>query len=359
MRPAAAALLLPALACAAGAARPPLAPEAAHAGPSRCLLLAPFENASDAPHAGEAATAAVRAALDPARTAALADDDLRALFRDTPLELPEGVSPSLALELAELTGADAAVYGAVEGRSRDAAAPALLVSLRVVAAGGRDLLVAETVPVRPGAGEAPEDAIRRALAAARPALARLGDASGRRCFDPARLGALRGVAMAEVRRQPAPAPAAAVVVPVAAPAPPAAPGPAAEPAGTRTPRQAEWARRLAAGERFVLEDAAFAGRTADLQRDGGLADLVVALAAVPGVAVRVEAFVDATADAVADQRLTQAMADAATGRLRELGVAAARLTGVGYGGERPLLPNFTVRGRTANRRLEIVGHAGP
>ncbi|MFY3743138.1 OmpA family protein [Anaeromyxobacter sp. Red801] len=357
MRPAAAALLLPALACAAGA-RPPFAPDAADAGPSRCLLVAPFENASDAPHAGEAATAAVRAALDPGRTAALADDDLRALFRDTPLELPEGVSPSLALELAELTGADAAVYGAVEGRSRDAASPTLLVSLRVVAAGGRELLVAETVPVRPGAGEAPEDAIRRALASARPALARLGDASGRRCFDPARLGALRGVAMAEVRRQPAPA-APAAVIPVAAPAPAAAPGPAAEPAGTRTPRQAEWARRLAAGERFVLEDAAFAGRTAELQRDGGLADLVLALAAVPGVAVRVEAFVDATADAVADQRLTQAMADAATERLRELGVAEARLSGVGYGGERPLLPNFTVRGRTANRRLEIVGHAGP
>ncbi|ACG75329.1 OmpA/MotB domain protein [Anaeromyxobacter sp. K] len=357
MRPAAAALLLPALACAAGA-RPPSALDAADAGPSRCLLVAPFENASDAPHAGEAATAAVRAALDPARTAALADDDLRALFRETPLELPEGVSPSLALELAELTGADAAVYGAVEGRSRDAAAPALLVSLRVVAAGRRELLVAETVPVRPGAGEAPEDAIRRALAATRPALARLGDASGRRCFDPARLGALRGVAMAEVRRQPAPAPAA-VVVPVAAPAMPAASAPAAEPAGTRTPRQADWARRLAAGERFVLEDAAFAGRTAELQRDGGLADLVLALAAAPGVAVRVEAFVDATPDAQADQRLSQAMADAAIGRLRELGVAERRLSGVGYGGERPLLPNFTVRGRTANRRLEIVGHAEP
>lgn len=357
MRPAAAALLLPALACAA-AARPPSTPGDADAGPSRCLLVAPFENASDAPHAGEAATAAVRGALDPARTEALADDDLRALFRDTPLELPEGVSPSLALELAELTGADAAIYGAVEGRSRDAAAPALLVSLRVVAAGGRELRVAETVPVHPGAGEAPEDAIRRALAAARPALARLGNASGRRCFDPARLGALRGVALAEVRRQPAPAPAA-VVVPAAAPAAIPAPAPAAEPAGTRTPRQAEWARRLAAGERFVLEDATFAGRTAELQRDGGLADLVLALAAVPGVAVRVEAFVDATSDAQADRRLSQAMADAATERLRELGVAGARLSGVGYGGERPLLPNFTVRGRTANRRLEIMGHAGP
>lgn len=350
MRPAAAALLLTAVACAGPAVRP--AAEAGHeAGPSRCLLVAPFENATDAPHAGEAATAAVRAALDPARTEALAEDDLRALFRETPLELPEGVSPSLALELAELTGADAAVYGAVEGRSRDAAAPALLVSVRAVAAGRRDLLVAETVPVRPGAGEAPEDAIRRALAAARQALARLGGDLPRRCFDPARLGALRGVAMAEWRR---PAPTAAAPAPV----PAALPAAAAEPSALRTPRQGDWARQLAAGERFVLEDAAFAGRTAELQRDGGLADLALALAAVPGVAARVEAFVDATSDPRADQQLSEAMAATAVARLRELGVAAERLSGVGQGGGSPLLPNFTVRGRTANRRLEIVGYAG-
>jgi outer membrane protein OmpA-like peptidoglycan-associated protein len=158
----------------------------------------------------------------------------------------------------------------------------------------------------------------------------------------------------------APAPAAAPVVPGSPPArattaPPAARRPQAPPAPTsRTPRQTEWARRLASAERFVVEDVAFAGRTADLERDLGLADLAVALFAEPSVSIRVEGFVDATSDPGADRTLSAAMAQAAAKELAELGIPRHRVTAAGRGGESPRLPNFTARGRGANRRLEAV-----
>jgi outer membrane protein OmpA-like peptidoglycan-associated protein len=175
-------------------------------------------------------------------------------------------------------------------------------------------------------------------------LVRLGDPTRKRCFDPERTKALRKFAAAESK----PAPAAKPVV-----TPAVAKGSGARPQ-PRTPRQAEWARRLAAGERVVVEDVAFNGRTASLQRDGGLADLAIALAASEDAKIRLEAFVDATSDRGSDARLSTAMARAAGERLAQLGVERERLSWTGRGGESPLLPNFTARGRAANRRVEVV-----
>jgi outer membrane protein OmpA-like peptidoglycan-associated protein len=339
----------------------------------RCLVVAPFENASDAPLAADAATGALLGGIDPARTRVFPVPELRALFRDTPLELPEGVPPSLALELAQLLDADAALYGAVEGRTRDGAGDAL-VTLRIALAGGRDLLFADAVPVRPAPGEAVESAVRRAVTeAARPVLARLGAPGPSDCFSRERTEKLRALALADARATvaaaEAPAPQAPPVV-SAAPAPEPAPekltaAPAPRPRSerpasaaptptTRSPRQAEWAKRLATGGRLLVEDATFDGRSPALARDGGLADLAVALLSVPGVRLRIEAFVDATSAPDADLKLSAEMAEAAVQRLAELGVVRGRLTFTGRGGESPVLPNFTARGRAANRRIEAV-----
>jgi outer membrane protein OmpA-like peptidoglycan-associated protein len=315
----------------------------------RCLLVAPFENASDAPAASDAATAALLSAIDPARTRVFPVAELRAVFKDTALELPRGIAPSLALELAELVGADAALHGAVEGRAggRD---PDLVVSVRLALTGDRHLLFARTASIRAAPGETTEAAVRRTMAElARPMIARLGYPGRKRCFDPERTQALRKFALSQSK-----APPTGRVAP--APAPTAQASPAASPARaqTRTPRQAEWSRRIAAGERIMIEDATFAGRTAQLQRDGGLADLAIALAAAPDAKVRLEAFVDAT-EPGADRKLSAAMAQAAGERLVQLGVERARISWSGRGGESPLLPNFTVRGRAANRRIEAEG----
>jgi outer membrane protein OmpA-like peptidoglycan-associated protein len=375
-------------------------------GAVRCLVLAPFENASDTALAADAATDGLLASIDPARARVFPVPELRTLFRDTPLELPVGISPSLALELAELLGADAALYGAVEGRGGgDPSGGELLVTVRLALSGNRRLLFAGTAPVKAAPGERSDEAVRRTtMELAAPALSRIGDPGRKHCFEADRTRALRELALAEAKDAapgpaksstaaavaavpaavPTPVPAAAAgpaavaaateaatvpasgadaakavppAVSVAAPAP--APAPAAAPPRPqpRTPRQAAWARTLGDGGRLLVEDLAFEGRTATLVRDAGLADLAAALASTPDARVRVEAFVDSTSDREADARLSVAMAQAATDRLVRLGVDPARVTASGRGSDRPLLPNFTARGRAANRRVEVT--SGP
>jgi outer membrane protein OmpA-like peptidoglycan-associated protein len=362
MRIAAFAALALALGCAANRAEVAAAPQGPERGSIlrvpelvrvRCLLVAPFENASDAPLAAEAATAALVSAVDPARTRVFPVADLRALFKDTALELPQGISPSLAMELAELVGADAAVWGSVEGRSHDPSAE-LLVTLRMGLVGDRRLLFAETGSVKTAAGERPDAAVQQAaLDLARPMLVQLGDPGKKRCFDAERTRTVRRLALAQEHAPRRSATAAAD--PASRGARAAAPAaPSKEP---RTPRQAEWAKRLGDGGRILVEDVAFAGRTPSLEREAGLGDLAVALLARPGVSVRLEGFVDATPDRGGDQKLSAAMAQAAGRRLVELGVPQQQLSWVGRGGESPVLPNFTARGRAANRRIEAVAAA--
>jgi outer membrane protein OmpA-like peptidoglycan-associated protein len=105
----------------------------------------------------------------------------------------------------------------------------------------------------------------------------------------------------------------------------------------------------------VVEDVAFKGRSATLEGEAGLTDLAAAVLATQGLKVRIEGFVDATSDPGGDARLSMSMAQAAGQRLIDLGVPRGRVTWAGRGGESPLLPNFTARGRAANRRLEAVG----
>jgi len=338
------------LALAAACAGPRPAPNEAAAGlgllrPAelarvRCLLLAPIESATDAPLAAEAATRALEGSVDPARTQVLPVAELRALLAGTPLELAEGVSGGTALELAELLGADGALYGAVEGRSRGRD-PGLSVTLRLMLVPSRELVFAGSAFITPAPAEPLEAAVRRSVVdLARGALDRLGSAGGAGCFDADRREALHAAAVA-LRAVPAPA------------LPPAGERPRAGAAGEpRTARQRDMARRLAAQGKLVLEEVAFAGRSAELARDGGLADLAVVLADSPALTVRLSGYVDASGDPAADARLSLAMAQSAARRLVELGIEAGRVGVAGRGGEGPLVPNFTSRGRAANRRIE-------
>jgi outer membrane protein OmpA-like peptidoglycan-associated protein len=395
-----------ALACAGerGAAPGPVAAgdaavlKAAELARVRCLVVAPFENGSDAPLASETATSSLVSGLDAARVRVFPIQELRWLFRDTPLDLPAGIarrSRSSSARCSRRTRCCTARWKASprRGRARAGREHPPVPRPRAPPLFARTVLVA-------GAGERTDSAVRRAvLAAARPALSRLGD-DGEALLRSDRTRSLRKLALAQadakggacaprhcaLRRvppapavspasAPPPAPAAAPPPPVqaasTASAPPAPPPPAAaapiaarpspaspslQPARAivRTPRQTEWMKRLRAAERFVLEDVAFAGRSDDLQRDVGLADLAVALLAEPSVSVRLEAFVDATPDPAADRKLSTAMAQAAAKELAELGVPRQRVTAVGHGGESPRLPNFTARGRSANRRIEAV-----
>lgn len=322
----------------------------------RCLIVAPFENASNSPLVAEAATGAVLSGLSASGTRVFPVKELRALFRDTPVELPEGVPPGLAMELAQLVGADAAIYGTVEGTS-GRTDPGLVVSVRLALSPQRELLYATTFAVAPRRGETAESAVRRTLSeTTHGMIVRLGNSRGGSCFDRHRLDSLRSLALAEGAQKP-PAPA-----PPPPPAPAPGPAPVPDPARTPTPhtstltvRQREFAQRLARREQFIVDDIAFQGRTAQLQRDSGLADLAFALVTTPEARVRIEGHVDTTNDPLEDARLSTAMAQAAADRLADLGVPRDRIQVEGRGSDSPRLPNFTVRGRSANRRIEAVG----
>jgi outer membrane protein OmpA-like peptidoglycan-associated protein len=345
-------LAVAALACAGERAASPAPPSGAEPtvlrtaelARVRCLLVAPFENGSDAPGAGEAATATVVSGIEMVQARVYPLAELRAAFRGTPVELPAAIGPAIARELASIAGTDAVLTGAVAGRTRDAS-PELLVTMRLVLADNNEVVFAQSALVRPRPDERIEDAVRReVLEAARPLLGRLGDGTQRRCFDPERTQVLRRVALAQAKAEAAPPPAP----------PPPPPPQAGPPPRVRTPRQQEWSRRLAAGERILVEDVAFAGRTSELQRDAGLADLAIAFASVRDGSLWLDGFVDATSDATGDQRLSHAMAQIAADRVAAFGIPRSRLAWAGRGGSSPLLPNFTLRGRAANRRIEAV-----
>lgn len=401
---------------------------AIHLARVRCLLVAPFENASDDPLAAEAATGTWVSGIDPNRTSVYPIGELRAVFKDTSLELPEGVSPSLALELAELIGADAALYGAVEGRSRGPDA-ALTLTLRLAATGARDLLFARVVELIPRPDEPVADQVRRALLeASAPMLQRLGVPGRKACFDRQRTDRLRLMAIAGEQRTLHP-PAVPVTSAVPSPPPPSTPiapiasGPSAVPSlppppeppqvaeiGTveilapfpKTPRstlpvkeesaadlpegegprketkvaavqgpppvddaapparrsltvrQADLLTKLQRGARILVGDVAFEARSARIERDAGLRDVAALMAVATGLKLRIEGFVDASNDPDGDLRLSMEMARACGKRLIELGVARDQITWAGRGGESPILPNFTARGRMANRRIELA-----
>jgi outer membrane protein OmpA-like peptidoglycan-associated protein len=360
---------------------------AVHLARVRCLVIAPFENASDDALAAEAAAGALVSAVDQNRTRVYPIEELRSLFERTSLELPQGVSPSLALELGEIIGADAVLYGAVEGRSRGAEAE-LMVTMRLAATGARDVLFAREVAIAQASAEPLADAVHRAVReAAAPMLERLGVPGRKICFDRQRTDRLKLLAAAAERAAPLapvtaplPLPPPPISAPQPAPAPGAmpaalaaaaagvavAPAPAAEerggaakaasgaPTAALTARQTDWASTLATRERLLVADVAFAGRSPRLERDGGLADLAAVLAASPSLRIRLEGFVDASKDAEDDRRVSTEMACAVSRRLHELGVARERMTCVGRGREDPILPNFTYRGRAANRRVEAI-----
>jgi hypothetical protein len=115
-----------------------------------------------------------------------------------------------------------------------------------------------------------------------------------------------------------------------------------------------WMERLYPGGRFVVTGVTFEGRGGSLVAADGLSDLAAALREVPGVRVRVEAFVDASDDPGGDTRVSEGMAREVADRLAALGVPRARISWAGRGGESPILPNSSARARETNRRIEVV-----
>ena len=84
-----------------------------------------------------------------------------------------------------------------------------------------------------------------------------------------------------------------------------------------------------------------------------LTEIVAALQQRPLVKVRIEGHTDARGSIAINTKLSRARADAVRAWLTNAGVAATRLTAVGYGPSQPIADNRTASGREENRRVEF------
>lgn len=149
---------------------------------------------------------------------------------------------------------------------------------------------------------------------------------------------------------PPPAPAPAPVV-----APPPAPAPVAVPAPAPAPKPADTFRTQIIEKPVRLEGANFATGSSRLLAGAGskLDEVVDAAQRYPEIDLTVTGYTDSIGNAQANERLSQARADAVKTYLVGKGVAASRITTSGRGAAEPIADNATAEGRAKNRRVEI------
>ena len=85
-----------------------------------------------------------------------------------------------------------------------------------------------------------------------------------------------------------------------------------------------------------------------------IAKLATILRANPTVRVRIEGDTDSQGSAASNLTLSKARATSVYQALRALGIAADRMTVIGYGESRPKVPNTSAANRAINRRVDIV-----
>lgn len=73
----------------------------------------------------------------------------------------------------------------------------------------------------------------------------------------------------------------------------------------------------------------------------------------PGVRLEIQGHADSRASDAYNQRLSERRANAVKAYFESKGIAASRLTAVGFGESKPVAPNTTPEGMTQNRRVEL------
>lgn len=111
------------------------------------------------------------------------------------------------------------------------------------------------------------------------------------------------------------------------------------------------AQRLAAAGNVTFETS-----SADITESGfEILDRIAAiLAEAPSLPVEVHGHTDSDGDSTVNQRLSQERAQAVVDALVVRGIAAERLTPIGFGESDPIEPNITAEGRAKNRRIEFA-----
>ena len=108
-------------------------------------------------------------------------------------------------------------------------------------------------------------------------------------------------------------------------------------------------------ERIVLRGVNFDFDKSKIRPDAAviLDEVVSILSGKPGVQVRVAGHTDHTGPDAYNQGLSERRAASVVKYLTEHGIAASRLSSVGYGESNPIATNETREGRALNRRVEL------
>ena len=107
---------------------------------------------------------------------------------------------------------------------------------------------------------------------------------------------------------------------------------------------------------LILEGVNFATGKAELTPESEtiLDGVAESLVANDSIRVQVGGHTDNTGSAAVNRRLSAARANAVRDYLISKGVAADRLTAVGFGPSKPVASNRTAEGRAQNRRVELT-----
>jgi outer membrane protein OmpA-like peptidoglycan-associated protein len=107
---------------------------------------------------------------------------------------------------------------------------------------------------------------------------------------------------------------------------------------------------------LILSGVTFRPGSADLTAASyaSLDSVVMSLLAYPGVEIEIQGHTDSQGDADKNLLLSQDRAEAVARYLTDNGIAAYRLTPIGYGADLPIAPNETADGRAKNRRVTVL-----
>ena len=110
------------------------------------------------------------------------------------------------------------------------------------------------------------------------------------------------------------------------------------------------------GAEVVLEGVTFESGKAELKASSfkTLDKVVESMVAWPAVTIEIQGHTDNTGTALFNLKLSQDRAESVMAYLQMKGVAASRLTAVGYGEDIPCATNATSEGKAINRRVELV-----
>jgi outer membrane protein OmpA-like peptidoglycan-associated protein/outer membrane protein W len=107
---------------------------------------------------------------------------------------------------------------------------------------------------------------------------------------------------------------------------------------------------------LILEGVTFASNSAEISPNAAkvLDEVSASLLAWPNVNIEIGGHTDSSGNDELNKKLSQARADSVRDYLVGKGVAAERITAVGYGEAKPIADNGTADGKRINRRVEVT-----